>query len=236
MSSLKENLMQPISAIITGATGMVGKGVLLECLQNPAVTDVLVLNRRPLGMQHPKLKEIVHSDFYDLSAVEAGLRGYSACYFCLGTSAFRMKEEDYRRVTYDLTLHAANTLLRLNPGMTFCYVSGQGTDGTGQGRTMWARVKGQTENALLALPFGGAYMFRPGFIQPLDGIKSSTPLYNTIYKVVNPLFPLLKAAFPSGVTTTRAVGKAMIAAVRNGSPKRVLETADINRLAEGVTG
>jgi uncharacterized protein YbjT (DUF2867 family) len=147
-----------------------------------------------------------------------------------------MKEEDYRRVTFDLTLHAANTLLRLNPGMTFCYVSGQGTDGTGQGRTMWARVKGQTENALLALPFGGAYMFRPGFIQPLDGIQSSTPLYNTIYKVVNPLFPLLKAVFPSGVTTTRAVGKAMIAAVRNGSPKRVLETADINRLAEEVAG
>jgi uncharacterized protein YbjT (DUF2867 family) len=225
--------MQPIRAVITGATGMVGKGVLLECLQHPAVSDVLVLNRRPLGMQHAKLKEVVHADFYDLSAVEAGLRGYNACYFCLGTSAFRMKEEDYRRVTYDLTLHVANTLLRLNPGMTFCYVSGQGTDGTGGGRIMWARVKGQTENALLALPFGGAYMFRPGFIQPLDGIRSSTPLYNTIYKVVNPLFPLLKAAFPSGVTTTRAVGKAMIAAVRNGSPKRVLETADINRLAEG---
>jgi uncharacterized protein YbjT (DUF2867 family) len=228
--------MQPIRAIITGATGMVGKGVLLECLQNPAVSDVLVLNRRPLGMQHPKLKEIIHPDFYDLSAVEAGLRGYNACYFCLGTSAFRMKEADYRRVTFELTLHVANTLLRLNPGMTFCYVSGQGTDGTGQGRTMWARVKGQTENALLALPFGGAYMFRPGFIQPLDGIKSSTPLYNTIYKVVNPLFPLLKAAFPSGVTTTRVVGQAMIAAVRNGSPKRVLETADINRFAEGASG
>ncbi|MBD0257001.1 MAG: epimerase [Cytophagales bacterium] len=228
--------MQSIRAIITGATGMVGKGVLLECLQNPAVTNVLVLNRRPLGMQHPKLKEVVHANFYDLAAVEADLRGYNACYFCLGTSAFRMKEEDYRRVTYDLTLHVANTLLRLNPGMTFCYVSGQGTDGTGQGRIMWARVKGQTENALLALPFGGAYMFRPGFIQPLDGIKSSTPLYNTIYKVVNPLFPLLKAAFPSGVTTTRVVGKAMIAAVRNGSPKRVLETADINRLAEEGLG
>jgi uncharacterized protein YbjT (DUF2867 family) len=213
---------------------MVGKGVLLECLQHPAVTDVLVLNRRPLGMQHARLKEVVHADFYDLSAVETHLRGYNACYFCLGTSAFRMKEEDYRRVTYDLTLHVANTLLRLNPGMTFCYVSGQGTDGTGEGRIMWARVKGQTENALLALPFGGAYMFRPGFIQPLDGIRSSTPLYNTIYKFVNPLFPLLKAAFPSGVTTTRAVGKAMIAAARNGSPKRVLETADINRLAEGA--
>ncbi len=225
--------MQPIRAIITGATGMVGKGVLLECLQNPVVTDVLVLNRRSLGMQHPKLKEVVHANFYDLSAVEANLRGYNACYFCLGTSAFRMKEEDYRRVTFDLTLHVANTLLRLNPGMTFCYVSGQGTDGTGGGRIMWARVKGQTENALLALPFGGAYMFRPGFIQPLDGIQSSTPLYNTIYKVVNPLFPVLRAVFPSGVTTTRAVGKAMIAAVRDGSPKRVLETADINRLAEG---
>jgi uncharacterized protein YbjT (DUF2867 family) len=223
--------MQPIRAIITGATGMVGKGVLLECLQNPAVANVLVLNRRPLEMQHPKLKEVIHPDFYDLSAVEADLRGYNACYFCLGTSAFRMKEEDYRRVTFDLTLHVANTLLRLNPGLTFCYVSGQGTDGTGQGCTMWARVKGQTENALLALPFGGAYMFRPGFIQPMDGIRSSTPLYNTIYKVVGPLFPILKAVFPKGVTTTRAVGKAMIAAVQHGSSKRVLETADINQLA-----
>jgi uncharacterized protein YbjT (DUF2867 family) len=226
--------MQPIRAIITGATGMVGKGVLLECLQNPAVSNVLVLNRRPLGMLHPKLKEVVHPDFYDLSALEADLRGYNACYFCLGTSAFRMKEEDYRRVTFDLTLHVANTLLRLNPGLTFCYVSGQGTDGTENGRLMWARVKGKTENALLALPFGGAYMFRPGFIQPMDGIRSSTPLYNRIYKVVGPLFPVLKAVFPKGVTTTRAVGKAMIAAVQHGSLKRVLETADINRLAEGA--
>ena len=228
--------MPEINAIITGATGMVGKGVLLECLQSPDVAKVLVLNRRPLGMQHPKLREIVHADFYDLSAVEADLRGYNACYFCLGTSAYRMKEADYRRVTFDLTLHVAHTLLRLNPGITFCYVSGQGTDSTEAGRLMWARVKGHTENMLLAMPFGAAYMFRPGFIQPLDGIQSSTPLYNRIYQVVNPLFPLLKAVFPKGVTTTRAVGKAMIAAVQHGSPKRVLETADINRLAEVEEG
>ncbi len=223
--------MQEIKAIITGATGMVGKGVLLECLQNPAVTRVLVLNRRPLGMEHPKLRELIHPNFYDLSSVEAELQGYNACYFCLGTSAYRMKEADYHRVTYDLTLHVATTLLRLNPGMTFCYVSGQGTDGREKGRLMWARVKGKTENALLALPFRSAYMFRPGFIQPMDGIQSSTPLYNRIYKVVGPLFPVIKAVFPKGVTTTRAVGKAMIAAVQDGSPVRVLETADINRLA-----
>jgi uncharacterized protein YbjT (DUF2867 family) len=228
--------MQPISAIITGATGMVGKGVLLECLQNESVAKVLVLNRRPLGMQHPKLREVIHPNFYDLSAIEADLRGYNACYFCLGTSAYRMKEEDYRRITFDLTLHVANTLLRLNPGITFCYVSGQGTDSSEKGRLMWARVKGKTENTLLAMPFQGAYMFRPGFIQPLDGIQSSTPLYNRIYKVISPLFPLIKAVFPAGVTTTRAVGKAMIAVVQHGSPQRVLETADINRLAERASG
>lgn len=135
--------MQEIQAIITGATGMVGKGVLLECLRNPAVTRVLVVNRRPLDVQHPKLRELVHPDFYDLSAIEAELQGYNACYFCLGTSAFRMKEADYHRVTYDLTLHVAATLLRLNPGIIFCYVSGQGTDGTEKGRLMWARVKGK---------------------------------------------------------------------------------------------
>ncbi len=228
--------MQPISAIITGATGMVGKGVLLECLQNESVAKVLVLNRRPLGMQHPKLREVIHPNFYDLSAIEADLRGYNACYFCLGTSAYRMKEEDYRRITFDLTLHVANTLLRLNPGITFCYVSGQGTDSSEKGRLMWARVKGKTENTLLAMPFQGAYMFRPGFIQPLDGIQSSTPLYNRIYKVISPLCPWIKAVFPAGVTTTRAVGKAMIAVVQHGSPQRVLETADINRLAERASG
>lgn len=224
-------MIPSMKAIITGATGMVGKGVLLECLQNPAVSAVLVISRRPLGMQHPKLKEIIHGDFYDLSAVERDLQGYDACFFCLGVSAFRMREADYHRVTHDLTLHVAGTLLRLNPAMTFCYVSGQGTDGSGKGKVMWARVKGRTENDLRALPFRAAYMFRPGYIQPLDGIISSTPLYNALYAIMKPLYPVLRSLFPGSVTTTRAVGRAMIAAALKSPAKRVLETPDINTLA-----
>lgn len=220
-----------IKVIITGATGMVGKGVLLECLENPAVSAVLVVSRRLLGMQHPKLIEIVHGDFFDLSSIEQHLQGYDACYFCLGVSAFRMKEADYHRVTHDLTLHVAGTLLRLNPALTFCYVSGQGTDGSGQGKVMWARVKGRTENDLRAMPFRASYMFRPGYIQPLDGIQSSTTLYNALYTVMKPLYPVLKSLFPGSVTTTQAVGRAMIAATLNDPAKRVLETSDINMLA-----
>ncbi|MBC7920279.1 MAG: epimerase [Ferruginibacter sp.] len=225
-----------MKAIITGSTGMVGKGVLLECLDNPSVSDVLVINRRPLGLQHPKLKEIIHGNFFDLSAVEPDLKGYNACFFCLGTSAFGMKEKAYHRITYELTLHVASTLTRLNPNLTFCYVSGQGTDSSEKGNVMWARVKGKTENALLALPFRGAYMFRPGYIHPLHGIKSSTALYNALYTVLKPLYPLMKSLFPNGVTTTQAMGKAMIAVAFRGTskPMRIaaqLNPADINLLA-----
>lgn len=223
--------MDKIKAIITGSTGMVGKGVLMVCLTNPDVTDVLVINRQPIGIQDPKLREIIHDNFYDLSAIEQELKGYNSCFFCLGTSAFGKKEEEYFRVTYDLTLHMAETLLKLNHNLTFCYVSGQGTDSSEKGSSMWARVKGKTENALLAMPFKGSYMFRPGFIQPLHGIKSKTALYNFFYVFFKPLYPLIKTLFPNSITTNEAIGKAMIAVALRGAAKRILNPADINLLA-----
>ena len=220
-----------LNVIITGATGMVGKGVLLECLESPDIESVLLINRRSIEMEHDKLKEIVHKDFYDLSTIEEQLQGYDACFFCLGVSAYRMSEEDYTKITHDLTLHFADTLLNLNPEMTFCYVSGQGTDGTEKGRMMWARVKGKTENDLLAMPFKKAYMFRPGFIQPMKGIKSSTKMYNTMYSIIKPLMPLLRFLFPKSITNTDRVGKAMINSVTIGYDKTHLDNQDINQLA-----
>jgi len=221
-----------IKAIITGSTGMVGKGVLLQCLEHPQVASVLVINRQPLGMQHPKLKEIIHSDFFDYSSVADQLSGYNACFFCLGVSAAGMSEADYTRLTYDLTLKLAETLVAINLEMTFCYVSGTGTDHTLKSRMMWARVKGKTENALLALPFKAMYLFRPGFIQPTRGIQSKTPLYNTIYTLLKPLYPILKR-FPKWITNTDKVGLAMINVVLKGSDQIRLENPDINRLAAG---
>jgi len=220
-----------LKVVITGATGMVGKGVLLECLDSDKIDSVLVLNRRSIDMKHDKLKEIIHQDFYDLSSVEDQLKGYDACFFCLGVSAYRLSEEEYTKITYDLTLHFANTLLKLNPEMTFCYVSGQGTDSTEKSRIMWANVKGKTENALLALPFKKAYMFRPGFIQPMRGIKSSTKMYNTMYTIINPFMPVLKLLFAKSITNTDRVGKAMINSVTIGYDKTYLDNKDINQLA-----
>lgn len=217
-----------LKAIVTGATGMVGRGVLLECLDHPDVEEVLMINRSSLDMQHPKLKEVLHRDFYDLSDVKEQLQGYNACFFCLGVSALGLSEEDYHRVTYDLTTHFAETVI--NPNMVFTYVSGQGTDSTEKGRMMWARVKGKTENALLAMPFRAAYMFRPGVILPKRGIKSKTGWYNTMYNIFRPLFPLLEK-LPS-ITDTTKVGKAMIEVALNGSDKKHLENKDINRLAK----
>lgn len=208
---------------------MVGQGVLRECLLDPDVQSVLVIGRSATGQRHEKLREVVHGDFFDFSAVEPQLTGLDACFFCLGVSSAGMTEERYRRVTYDIAMAAAQTLVRLNPGMTFIFVSGAGTDSTGRGRTMWARVKGETENALLRLPFKAAYMFRPGFIQPLHGIKSKTKLYQAVYVVLRPLFPLLKA-FPKYVTTTEQLGRAMIEVARRGAPKQILESMDINSL------
>ncbi len=222
-----------MNVLIFGASGMVGQGVLRECLRDPAVERVLVIGRSPTGQQHAKLRELLHTDFFDFSGIEADLVGFDACFFCLGVSAAGMTEERYQRLTYDLTLAAATTLARLNPALTFCYVSGMGTDSSAQGRTMWARVKGKTENALLTLPFKAAYMFRPGLIQPLHGIKSKTRLYRAIYAVTGLLLPLLRRFAPNSITTTEQLGRAMIAVARNGAPSPILETSAINAAGVG---
>ena len=220
-----------MNVVLFGATGMVGQGVLRECLIDPEVQMVLSIGRRPTGRQDAKLREVVHRDFLDFSAIENELSGFDACFFCLGVSSLGMKEDDYRRVTYDFTLAAARTLARLNPGMTFVYVSGTGTDSSERGRVMWARVKGQTENALLALPFKAAYMFRPGAIVPMYGVQSGTRLVRVSYIVMGPLLPLLRAMFPRHVTTTERMGLAMIKVSQRGALKRVLESSDINGIA-----
>ena len=216
-----------IKAIVLGATGMVGEGVLHECLLHPEVASVLVVNRRPCGVEHEKLTEIIHKDFLDFSPIADQLIGYNACYFCMGVSSVGMKEEDYRRLTYDLTLHVANTLAESNPDLTFCYVSGAGTDSTEQGRSSWARVKGKTENDLLKLPFKAAYMFRPGYIQPTKGLKNAYK----IYSVMAPLYPLWKLLFPKFVVTLEEIGLAMINATLRGYERPVLECRDIATLA-----
>lgn len=217
--------------ILFGATGMVGQGVLRECLLDREVDDVLAVGRRPVTVPHERLRQIVHENFADFTPVERELSGFDACFFCLGVSSAGMSEKDYTRVTYEYTMAAARVLAKRNPGMTFVYVSGAGTDSTGKGRTMWARVKGRTENALLGLSFKAAYMFRPAFIQPRRGVVSSTPLYRILYAVVGPLYPVWKVLFPGYVTTTEKVGRAMLQAVRRGAPKSVLHNADINALA-----
>ncbi len=216
-----------MNVILFGATGMVGQGVLRECLLDPSVQQVLSIVRTPANQPHPKLRELVHTDFFDYSAVESQLSGFDACFFCLGVSSAGMSEEQYTHLTHDLTLAAASTVARLNPRMTFIYVSGAGTDSTERGRTMWARVKGRTENDLLKLPLRAAYMFRPGFIQPLHGIRSKTKLYQFLYNILNPIFPLVKAAFPRHITTTEQIGRAMLNVAQNGFPKPILESADI---------
>ena len=217
-----------MDVILFGASGMVGQGVLRECLLDPNVETVLSIGRSRTGREHPKLREIVHQDIANLAPIEDQLRGYDACFFTLGVSSAGMKEADYRRITYDLTLGAARTLAALNPEMTFIYVSGMGTDSAG--RSMWARVKGETENALLRLPFKAAYMFRPGFIQPLHGIKSKTALYRIPYAILGPFNSLFLKFFPKYATTTEVLGRAMIKAARQGAPKKVLESQDINSL------
>jgi uncharacterized protein YbjT (DUF2867 family) len=221
--------------LLFGATGMVGQGVLRECLLDDGVAEVLAVGRSPAGQRHPKLRDLVLPDVGDLSAVEGELAGFDACFFCLGVSAVGLSEAEYTRLTFDLTLGVARTLARVSPGMTFVYVSGAGTDSTERGRTMWARVKGRTENALLALPFRAAYMFRPGLIQPLHGIRSKTAVYRAIYAVLGPLTPLLRRLAPNAVTTTEQVGRAMLAVARHGYAKPHLEPRDINAVTERVT-
>jgi uncharacterized protein YbjT (DUF2867 family) len=219
-----------MKVILFGATGMVGQGVLRECLLVSDVDNVLAIGRAGTGQEHAKLQEIVRSDLFDLSPMESRLSGFDACFFCLGVSAAGMSEQDYRRITYELTKSAARTLVRLNPAMTFIYVSGAGTDSTERSRMMWARIKGKTENDLLKMPFRAAYMFRPGYIQPLHGIRTKTKWYGALYAVMGPLYPIWKRLLPKYVTTTECVGRAMLNAVRHGAWKRFLENKDINEL------
>jgi len=216
-----------VKVILLGATGMVGQGVLRGCLIDAAVETVLAIGRNASAQQHENLHEIVHNDLSDLSAIEGKLSGYDACFFCLGVSAVGMTEEAYKRVTYDLTISVARTLARLNPAMTFIYVSGSGTDSTERGRLMWARVKGKTENALLQMPFKAVYMFRPGYIQPLHGIRTKTKWYGAVYAMMGPLYPVWKLLFPKYVTTTECVGRAMLNVAKRGAPKSVIENQDI---------
>lgn len=216
-----------IKAIITGASGMVGEGVLHECLLHPDVEEVLVVGRRTAGVVHPKLKEILHKDFFDLSPIKDQLKGYNACYFCLGVSSVGMKEKEYHHLTYDLTMHMATILADQNPGMTFCYVSGSGTDSTEHGKLMWARVKGQTENDLMRLAFRAAYMFRPGFMRPTKGLRHTLKGY----KLFTWLYPILRPMFPNFVSTLSEVGRAMINVTLKGYEKPVLEVKDIVKAA-----
>jgi uncharacterized protein YbjT (DUF2867 family) len=216
-----------MKVVLFGATGMLGQGVLREALHAPDVEHVLVVGRTPIGVSHPKLEQLVHRDFADFEGVAMRLAGFDACFYCLGASAAGMDEADYRHVTYDFTLAAASVLSRVSPGLVFVYVSGAGTDGTEKGRSMWARVKGETENMLLRLPFKAAYMFRPAYIHPAHGERSKTAAYRWFYAATGWLFPLLKMSFRGQVTTTAEVAKAMLRVVREGAPVHVLENADI---------
>ena len=219
-----------MNVVLFGATGMVGQGALRECLLDEGVRRVLAVGRAATGQRHEKLREVVVPDVADLSAVEGELVGFDACLFCLGVSSAGMSEADYTRLTVDLTLAVARTLLRLNPEMTFVFVSGTGTDGSERGRVMWARVKGKAENALLGMGFRAAYMFRPAAIVPMHGITSRTRWIRIANTVLKPVFPALKALLPSYVTTTEQLGRAMLKVAREGYPKTVIEARDIPRV------
>ncbi len=216
--------------MLFGATGMVGQGVLRECLRAPDVEFMQTVGRSATGQLDPRLNEIILPDMLDYQAIEASLQGFDACFFCLGVSSLGMKEADYTRVTYDLTLAAASTLSRLNPQMVFVYVSGASTDSTERGRSMWARVKGKTENALKRLPFKAVYLFRPGVIEPLHGIQSKTRLYRLFYPAARPLMALMRGLMPDQIVTTEAVGRAMLALARHPRGNEVLDPADINAI------
>jgi uncharacterized protein YbjT (DUF2867 family) len=216
-----------VKVIIFGATGMVGQAALRESLQAADVERVLTVGRKPTGQQHPKLRELVHAEMWDYEGIEADLSGYDACFFCIGVTSSGMAEKAYAHLTHDMTLAAAAKLAQLNPQMVFVYVSGAGADSSETSKIMWERVRGKTENDLLRLAFRGVYIFRPGMIQPLDGIKSKTTAYRWFYTLTKPMLPLLKAALPTQVLTTRQVGQAMLGVVRRGAPRRVMESADI---------
>jgi len=220
-----------LQVIITGSTGMVGKGVLYECIDSPMVEKILLLNRSSLNINHPKVTEIIHSDLSDVSKIEHLFVGYNTCFFNMGVSSVGLKEEQFHALTYDITTHVAETILHANPECSCTYVSGVGCDSTEKGRVMWARVKGKTENALLRMGFKSAYMFRPGYIQPLRGIKSKTKIYNALYVVFKPLYPILKFLSPKFATTTEEVGKAMIYVVSKSYESQYLENKDISECA-----
>lgn len=217
--------------LIFGASGMVGQGVLHECLAAPDVSQIMAVGRAPLEPSSAKLQQVVLADLSTLDSVSTDLEGYDACFFCLGVSSSGMSEEAYRKLTYDLTLHIASLLVRLNPEMTFVYVSGAGTDSSEVGRSMWARVKGKTENDLQKLPFRGVYLFRPGIIQPLHGIQSKTQTYQRFYSIFSPLLSLIRRVFPDSIVTTDDIGQAMLNAVRRNGGRVVVEAKDIVRLS-----
>ena len=216
-----------MNVLIFGATGMVGQGVLRECLAAGDVGLVKTIGRSPTGGQHPKLRELVHADMWNYDGIDEELADFDACFFCIGVTSTGLAEKAYTRITYDMALAAASTLARLNPRMVFIYVSGAGADSSETSKTMWERVRGKTENALLKLPFRGVHIFRPGMIRPMDGIKSKTVAYRVFYSLIKPLLPLLHAGMPNHVLSTRQMGQAMLAVVRHGAPKRVLEMGDI---------
>jgi hypothetical protein len=220
-----------VKVLIFGSTGMVGQGVLRECLLDSAVTKVLVINRSTCGVKNSKLEEILQPEPTNISSLSKKLAEYDACFFCLGVSSVGMTEESYKHVSYDFTMDAAKVLVQANSAMTFVYVSGQGTDSSEKGRIMWARVKGKTENDLLKMPFKGKYMFRPGFIQPMHGEVSKVGWYNSIYQFMKPVYPLLHKVLPGQTTSTEAVARAMLVVAKQGSDKKVLSNEDINRLS-----
>jgi uncharacterized protein YbjT (DUF2867 family) len=219
-----------MKVIIFGATGMVGQGVLRECLLDPAVEAVLSIGRKPTGQHHAKLRDLAHNNFLDFTPIAQELAGYDACFWCLGVTSAGTSEQDYTRMTYEFTMAPARVLVKMNPAMTFVFVSGAGADSTEKSRTMWARVKGKTENELLRLPFKAVYVFRPAFIQPLHGIQSRTKLYRVLLTVAAPLYPLWKALLPNYVTTTEQLGRAMLKVAKDGAPKHVLESRDIIKI------
>ncbi|GAB4184790.1 MAG: epimerase [Calditrichia bacterium] len=219
-----------MKAIITGSTGMIGKGVLLECLDDPRVEEVLLINRRSVGISHPKIKEIIHPDFRDFSMIKDKLAGYDTCFFCMGVTSAGMSEESYTEITYTMTKALADTLHSLNPQLMFIYISGAGTDSSEKGRIMWARVKGRTENMVLNMGFRDAYAFRPGVIIPERGVTSRTKLYQFFYVLFRPFFPLLRKM--KSVTTTSKIGRAMINLNFQPQVKKHIEAAEINHLAQ----
>jgi uncharacterized protein YbjT (DUF2867 family) len=221
-----------VKVVVFGGTGMIGQAVMRECLLDPAVTSVVTVGRTATGRQHAKLREVVHADLFDLEPIRADLADADACFFCLGVSSAGMAEDAYRRTTYDLTMAAGRLFAEAKPDVTFVYVSGQGTDSTERGRTMWARVKGKTENDLLAL-LPNAYMFRPGYIHPVNGEKPRSRVYAMLVPVVRPLYPVLRRLMPKSTTTSELLGRAMIKVASGGAPTRVLENPDINAAGAG---